>query len=76
MFLPFGFFTSYYLKVDKMNLPVLLTIIASVSIEIVQMAIGRVFDVDDIILNTCGGIIGCIIYYICRGIYRLGRKRK
>ncbi len=66
MFLPFGFFTSYYLKVEKMTLPVILTAVASISIEIVQMAIGRVFDVDDIILNLLGGICGFFLYNMIR----------
>ena len=68
LFVPFGFFTSYYLKVEKMHLPIVLTIIASVSIEFVQMWIGRVFDVDDIILNLFGGIFGFFIYDIIRVI--------
>ena len=66
MFLPFGFFVSYYLKVEKIHLPLALTFIASVSIELVQLAIGRVFDVDDIILNLLGGSIGFFIYNILR----------
>ena len=37
MFFPFGLFTSYYLKVKDLKLPVLLTIIASFSIECVQL---------------------------------------
>ena len=68
MFLPFGFFVSYYLKVEKINLPLLLTFIASISIELVQLAIGRVFDVDDIILNLLGGTVGFFIYDILRRI--------
>ena len=62
MFLPFGFFTSYFLKVEKIHLPLILTLIASISIEIVQMIIGRVFDVDDILLNIIGGILGYLMY--------------
>ena len=62
MFLPFGFFASYYLETDKIPLPIILSIIASASIETVQMSIGRVFDVDDIILNVFGGIIGYLCY--------------
>lgn len=62
MFLPFGFFISYYLKADRVNLPILLTVVASIAIEIVQMSIGRVFDVDDILLNLIGGITGYLIY--------------
>ncbi len=35
MFLPFGLFTSFYLKVERINLPLVLTIIASLAIELV-----------------------------------------
>lgn len=68
LFLPFGLFTSHYLDL-KRPLPIfILTVIASVSIELVQMAIGRVFDVDDIILNVVGGVIGFYIYSLIRMI--------
>ena len=40
-------------------------------IEIVQMIIGRVFDVDDILLNLIGAILG---FYIYRVIRILGEK--
>ena len=66
LFLPFGFFISYYLNVEKPNLSLLLTLVASVAIEIVQMVIGRVFDVDDIILNMLGGFIGYFIYSLLK----------
>ena len=66
MFLPFGFFVSYYLKVEKIHMPVVLTLIASLSIELVQLSIGRVFDVDEIILNLLGGIMGYFVYSILR----------
>ena len=71
LFLPFGFFISYYLKNTKPFLTLLLTVIASVSIEVVQMSIGRVFDVDDIILNVCGGMIGYFLYYL---LIKIGEK--
>ncbi len=71
LFLPFGFFVSYYLKSKKALLPVILTLIASCSIEIVQMVIGRVFDIDDIILNLLGGVIGFFLYYL---LVKIGRK--
>lgn len=64
MFLPYGFFASYYLKSKKISLPVFLTFITSLSIETVQLVIGRVFDVDDILLNILGGILGFYIYHI------------
>lgn len=68
MFLPFGFFTSLYLKSEKITLPLLLTLIASLSIEIVQMIIGRVFDVDDIMLNLIGGALGYLVYSMFRNM--------
>ena len=71
MFLPFGFFVSYYLKVEKVNLPFMLVLVTSLAIEIVQMMIGRVFDVDDIILNLIGGILGYFIYKLLK---RIGEK--
>ena len=64
LFLPYGFFTSYLLQNRKYSLSFMLTFIASFSIEVVQLIIGRVFDVDDIILNICGGSIGFLIFYI------------
>ena len=39
---------------------------ASLSIEFTQLLIGRVFDVDDILLNVIGGMIGYFIYNILR----------
>lgn len=71
LFLPFGLFTSYYLDIKKPYLIVILTLIASISIESVQLMIGRVFDVDDIILNLVGGILG---YYILVLLRKLGNS--
>ena len=71
LFLPFGFFISYYLKCKKVWLPLILTLIASVSIETVQMVIGRVFDIDDILLNLFGGSLGFLCDY---GLSKVGEK--
>ncbi len=62
MFIPYGFFASYFLKSKKFSTIAILTVIASATIEIVQLNIGRVFDIDDIILNIIGGIVGFLIY--------------
>jgi len=62
MFFPFGIAVSYYLRADNYKQPLLLTCIASIAIECVQLAIGRVFDVDDILLNILGGMIGYLLY--------------
>jgi len=63
MFIPYGFFTSYFLKIKKALHIVLLTLLVSTTIEITQLLIGRVFDIDDILLNVIGGFIGFLIFY-------------
>lgn len=62
MFMPYGFFISYILKLDKKKIVFTLSILVSLTIETTQLVIGRVFDVDDIILNVLGGLIGYFIY--------------
>jgi len=64
LFIPYGFFASYYLKLEKIY-PVLgLSFLISITIETTQLFIGRVFDIDDIILNLIGGLIGFSLYHI------------
>lgn len=63
MFMPYGFFLSYFLKLNKKSVIFFLCILVSCTIETTQFLIGRVFDVDDIMLNVLGGLLG---YYLCR----------
>ena len=69
MFVPFGFFTSFYLKLDKKRIIFYLTLIVSVVIELIQLKIGRAFDVDDIILNMVGGMLGYYLYRLMDRIF-------
>ena len=62
LFIPYGFFSSYYLNNKKIGTNVVLCLIASLSIECIQNYIGRVFDIDDIILNVFGGFCGCLLF--------------
>lgn len=62
MFLPYGFFVSYFLRSKKSYIILILSIITSSTIEFTQAMIGRVFDVDDIILNVFGAMFGFLIY--------------
>ena len=70
VFIPFGYFTSYYCKINKKwYLGILIALITSGTIEIIQMGIGRSFDIDDIILNVVGGFLGYLIYYFSEKIF-------
>lgn len=62
LFIPYGFLASYFLDNKKLGVISILTIIISLTIESVQYYIGRVFDIDDIILNLIGGVIGFLIF--------------
>ena len=62
LFLPFGFIVASYIKPKKFWTNMFIAIIVSGTIEVVQLNIGRSFDIDDIILNTVGCIIGFLIY--------------
>jgi len=64
LFMPFGYLVSYYLKNTKYYIALLLTFITSISTEVIQMYIGRSFDIDDILLNLIGGLIGYLIFKI------------
>lgn len=69
MFIPYGFFISLFLKSKDIKVPFLLVFIASLSIETMQRYIGRVFDVDDILLNCLGGVLGYFIFYLLKKLY-------
>ena len=69
LFIPFGFFVSSYCKIKNLGTISLVTLLSSFTIEVVQHFIGRSFDVDDIILNVVGGILGFLIY-ICLNAIR------
>ena len=62
LFVPFGYFVNKMLKNKQIIIGVFITLVTSLSIELIQMNIVRSFDIDDIILNLVGGILGCIIY--------------
>lgn len=64
LFLPYGFYLSYFTKIRKARYALGFSIFISFAVEIIQYRIGRVFDIDDIILNVIGGILGYYIYQI------------
>ncbi len=77
-FIPLGFvlpvFNSKHWNFIRVTL---ISMLSSLVIELIQLVtkLGSL-DVDDIILNTCGGMIGCILFYISRGIYRRAKRKK
>lgn len=68
LFIPFGYFVSDYLKAKKIHHILIVSILISLTAETIQYKIGRAFDIDDIILNVLGAIIGFMCYISMRAI--------
>lgn len=61
-FVLFGLIISCYIKPKTVLPPFIISLLVSITVEFVQLNIGRSFDVDDVILNVAGGIIGFLLY--------------
>ena len=70
IFIPFGYFVSGYVKATKISHILFISAISSLTVELVQLQIGRSFDVDDILLNVVGAIIGFLVYIALNAIKR------
>ena len=68
LFIPLGYFVSYYCKIKGIVGITIISMLSSITIEIVQHFIGRSVDIDDVILNVIGGIIGYLVYKIVKKI--------
>ena len=64
LFIPFGYFVSHLMQTRKPYAMLFISLVTSCVIEFTQLKIGRTFDVDDIILNLIGGIVGYLIFLI------------
>ena len=71
LFIPFSLFICFYLNINKLYIIIIISFILSLTIEFIQINIGRVFDIDDIILNIISSIIGYFIYKIIVLIYKI-----
>ena len=75
-FLPFGLYQAVYLE-RKRHVVVkvtALTLLFSFSVELVQLYFKTgIFDVDDLILNTFGGMTGALLYCFSQLFVKKGR---
>jgi glycopeptide antibiotics resistance protein len=77
-FAPFGFLLPLLNeKYRRFFYVTFISILFSLSIELVQMLMKvGIFDVDDILLNSLGGILGYLLYKVFYFIYCKIRRRK
>ncbi|MBR2045373.1 MAG: VanZ family protein [Agathobacter sp.] len=73
VFMPIGMFLpSLFFRCKNIFFTTILSLELSLCVELVQLItkVGS-FDVDDLLLNTLGGVCGFIVYSIYRGIKHL-----
>ena len=77
IFLPFGFFMAMASKYRSFLSTLVYSFALSLTVEISQlfMKVGC-FDVDDLFLNTLGGMLGLIAFAVCNVIRRNYAKKK
>ena len=77
IFLPFGFFMAMASKYRSFLSTLIYSFALSLTIELSQlfMKVGC-FDVDDLLLNTIGGMLGFITFAVCNVIRRNYAKKK
>lgn len=70
LFIPFGYFISDKLKAQKTSQIIYVSAIISLTAELIQYKIGRAFDIDDVLLNVTGAILGFMLYISIQAIKR------
>lgn len=71
IFMPYGFFMPMASKHRRFRSAVFYSFFLSLCVEIFQLfaKVGS-FDVDDLFLNTIGGALGYVVFFICNAIRR------
>lgn len=72
MFIPMGFFLPLVARKMDFKKILKIAIVVPIIVEIIQPIVGRSFDIDDIILNFAGIMIG-YLFVVC--IIKLSKKR-
>ncbi|MYR56761.1 hypothetical protein GTY54_11125, partial [Streptomyces sp. SID625] len=70
MFIPFGILLVFVTRQPRLGRGVALCLALSVMIEAAQYAMnaGRTADIDDVLFNTLGGLLGGVLAYIPRRV--------
>jgi glycopeptide antibiotics resistance protein len=63
LFIPFAFFLCLIFRLYEPRKCILISMITSISVELIQLLLSiGVADIDDVILNTTGAVIGVLIF--------------
>ncbi len=77
IFIPFGIYLTLYTKNKTLKKATFITLVTSLSVEVVQYVLDiGIADIDDIILNVIGGVVGVLVYKILRLILKQDKNVK
>ncbi len=68
MFVPLGWLVALLVRRFRVLKAVVAGFLLSTSIEVTQLFVGRVSDVDDVILNTLGALLGACLSLLFRAV--------
>lgn len=70
MFIPFGILYSFARKKPNIKNSILTGFFCTLVIETLQPVFGRAFDINDVLLNTVGVVVGTMIYFVSSKVFR------
>ena len=76
LFVPMGVFLPIIWKTITFKRIIGIGFLISIILEIIQPVLGRSFDVDDLIMNTLGTIIGYLLVRLAQAIFKNRFKEK
>lgn len=70
-FIPYGMYLQVIRKRKTFAKGLLIVVLTSIAIEMIQLAFGLgACDIDDVLLNSIGGVIGLLVYALIRKLFR------
>ena len=75
LFMPFGFLTPFICKKELNLYKIIIKGFSfSLLIELSQLLNNRSFDINDLILNTLGAVIGYVLFKLCKKNFKLKQE--
>lgn len=73
--IPFGLFAALLWRGSTWRRALVLGLVVSLFVECWQLLVGRAFDIDDLLLNTIGAMLGYGLWRLLRLIFPRGMQR-
>jgi glycopeptide antibiotics resistance protein len=75
LFIPLGFYVEVLLRKRKMKIKITIIILIPIIVELIQFVFSLgICDVDDVILNAIGGLLGILVLKVVEKLYCIVKK--